>query len=326
MVEGDARGSVRPSPQTAPVRPGGQVDAVVTHHRDGFRSGVGRFNELLADRLGVPLLPIRGLTATGCTRPLLSFKVAELNAAEVAELEVLVATDRPWEVFLHVYDGLELESALVAGAARVHCGNHEVHARVRDLNPLAQVLWSPGLILDERVFSPAEISVFSFGMAHKIRTDLFGRLRELLDASGRSYALYVSAANHETTRMRDAQLIFAELHEIFPTLFFLGNLSDVAVFNYLRSSTFFASFFLGGVRANNGSVAAAMEKGAVVITNLDGHSPPELVHMENVIDIGQCEEIPLDPLDLGRISVRAMETGRSRGWNQLVERLGGPPA
>ena len=49
-----------------------------------------------------------------------------------------------------------------------------------------------------------------------------------------------------------------EMHEIFPeTLFFLGNLSDVAVFNYLRSSTFFASFFLGGVRANNGSVAAA---------------------------------------------------------------------
>lgn len=316
------------SPGHEPARTSIAIDAVVTHHRDGFRSGVGRFNELLSERLGVPLLGIRKLTSAGCSRPLLSFKVAELNTAERTELAKLVEA-RPfeWELFLHVYDGDELERGLVAGARRVHCGNHEVRDQVKELNPACQTLWSPGLILDERLFAPAEISVFSFGMAHKIRTDLFERLRQLLDASGRSYAVYVSAANHETTRMRDAQLIFDEMHEIFPsTLFFLGNLSDVAVFNYLRSTTFFASFFLGGVRANNGSVAAAMEKGAVVVTNLDGHSPPELVHMENVIDVGRCDELPLDPLVLRRISVGAMETARERDWDRLVERLGGPPS
>jgi hypothetical protein len=299
-----------------------EIDAVVTHHRDSFRSGVGRFNELLAERLGVPLFGIRRLPSAGCARPLLSFKVSELAAAETAVLSKLVET-RPfsWELFLHVYDGLDLEVGLVAGASRVHCGNHEIYAHARRLNPSCQILWSPGLILDERVFSKTEISVFSFGMAHKIRTDLFRRLRDLLDGSGCSYALYVSAANHETTRIRDAQLIFDELHEIFPALFFLGNLSDVAIFNYLRTSTFFATFFIGGARANNGSVAAAMEKGAVVITNLDEHSPPELVHMDNVIDVNQCRELPLDPLVLSRISVRAMETGRERGWDRLVARL-----
>ena len=299
-----------------------EIDAVVTHHRDSFRSGVGRFNELLAERLGVPLFGIRRLPSAGCARPLLSFKVSELAAAETAVLSKLVET-RPfsWELFLHVYDGLELEVGLVAGASRVHCGNHEVYAHVRSLNPSCQILWSPGLILDERVFSKTQISVFSFGMAHKIRTDLFRRLRDLLDGSGCSYALYVSAANHETTRIRDAQLIFDELHEIFPALFFLGNLSDVAIFNYLRTSTFFATFFIGGARANNGSVAAAMEKGAVVITNLDEHSPPELVHMDNVIDVNQCRELPLDPLVLSRISARAKETGRERGWDRLVARL-----
>jgi hypothetical protein len=301
------------------------IDGVVTHHRDSFRSGVGRFNELLADRLGVPLVGIRGLLAAGCVRPLLSFKVSELAPAELSTLSTLVQT-RPlqWELFLHVYEGHELEAALVAGAERVHCGNHEIFERVAALNGSSQILWSPGLIRDERVFSPAEISVFSFGMAHKIRTDLFRRLRHLLDSSGCSYAVYVSAANHETTRMRDAHLIFDEMHDVFPeTLFFLGNLSDVAIFNYLRSSTFFASFFLGGVRANNGSVAAAMEKGAVVITNLDEHSPPEFVHMDNVIDIERCEELPLDPLVLKRISERAVESGRQRGWPVLVERLVG---
>ena len=302
---------------------GTTIDAVVTHHRDGFRSGVGRFNELLSERLGVPLVGIRKLLSRQLSRPLLSFKLAELAPAERSELEALVER-RPfaWEIFLHVHGDDALESGLVSGAARVHCGNHEVYELVKHLNSSCQVLWSPGLILDERIFAPAEISVFSFGMAHKIRTDLFERLRRLLDASGRTYAIYVSAANHETTQMRDAQLIFDEMHEIFPsTLFFVGNLSDVAVFNHLRSSTFFASFFLGGVRANNGSVAAAMEHGAVVITNLDEYSPPEFVHMENVIDIGRCEDLPLDPLVLKRISVRAMESGRGRGWNRLVARL-----
>jgi hypothetical protein len=302
-----------------------EIDAVVTHHSDSFRSGVGRFNELLSERLGVPLVGIRRLLSAGCAHPLLSFKVAELGAAETATLSELVDTRPfPWELFLHVYDGHELEARLVEGAARVHCGNHEIYERVAGLSASSQILWSPGLILDERAFAKTDVSVFSFGMAHKIRTDLFQRLRRLLDSSGRSYAVYVSAANHETTRMRDAHLIFDELHEIFPSLFFLGNLSDVAVFNYLRSSTFFASFFIGGVRANNGSVAAAMEKGAVVITNLDEHSPPEFVHLDNVIDVERCEELPLDPAELERISARARETSRARGWDSLVSRLADP--
>jgi hypothetical protein len=305
-----------------PNRP---IDAVVTHHSDSFRSGVGRFNELLAQRLGVPLVRIRRLLSAGRVHPLLSLKVSELVTSELSTLSTLVDSKPfPWELFLHVYEGLELETALVAGAVHVHCGNHEIFEQIKPLNASAEILWSPGLILDERPFSVTELSVFSFGMAHKIRTDLFERLRSLLDASGREYAVYVSAANHETTRMRDAHMIFDEMHEIFPaTLFFLGNLSDVAVFNYLLSSTFFASFFLGGVRANNGSIAAAMEKGAVVITNLDEHSPPEFVHMENVIDIEQCDELPVDPAVLERISERAMATSRERGWDRLVEKIGG---
>jgi hypothetical protein len=300
-----------------------RVDAVVTHHRDSFRSGVGRFNELLGERLGVPVIGIRTLLRAGHTRPLLSFKLAELAPAELAVLEQLVET-RPfeWELFLHVYDGHALEEKLVRGAEHVHAGNHEVFEQVRGLARSAHTLWSPGLILDERPFPATDISVFSFGMAHKIRTDLFERLRELLEGTGRSYAVYLSAANHETTRMRDAHVIFYELHEIFPsTLYFLGNLSDVGIYNYLRSSTFFATFFLGGVRANNGSVAAAMERGAVVITNLDEHSPPEFVHMDNLIDIGQTRELPLEPDGLESISRRARETAPERGWDALVDRI-----
>lgn len=309
--------------RTAPGRAGVAVDAVVTHHRDGYRSGVARFNELLAESLAVPLLALEDAAVSECACPLLSFKVAELaHLEEVALEDVLGRASWAGELYLHDYRGLSLEDALVTRARRVYCGNHELYERVRGLNPVCDVVWTPGLVLDDRSFTPTEISVFSFGMAHKIQVEEFGRLRELLDASGSTYAVYVSAANHETASIRDAELVFRELHAIFPqSFYFLGNVSDVLVYNYLRQTTFFAAFFSRGVRANNTSVASALERGAVVLTNLDEHSPPEYVHMENLIDINRCHELPSDPLVLGRLSVNAMETGRARGWDKLVERL-----
>src|SRR6266567_3202918 len=102
------------------------IEAVVTHHRDGFRSGVARFNELLAERLGVPL---RGLDElAGLRRPLLSFKVREFDAAAAAAVSAWLAQADTWELFLHEYADLELERRLVAGAARVHCGNAAIEA------------------------------------------------------------------------------------------------------------------------------------------------------------------------------------------------------
>ena len=298
------------------------LDAVVTHHRDGFRSGVARFNELLAERLGVPLLGLDELAPATPACPLLSFKVAELGDSEALVTAALERRTAPWELFLHDFDGLELERRLISGAQRVHCGNAEIVAAVEGLAPEVRGVWTPGLILDDRLFRPSEISVFSFGMAHKLRIDAFRRLKELLDASGATYAVYVSAANHETASLRDSADVFAEMHDVFPDeLYFLGNLSDVAVFNYLANATFYAAFFERGVRANNTSVASAMERGAVVVTNLDEHSPPDYVHMDNVIDIARCDALPLDPLMLKRLSVRAMETGRARGWDALLAAL-----
>jgi hypothetical protein len=307
---------------------GACVDAVVTHHLDGFRSGVARFNELLAHYLEVPLVGLSALAGRDLRCPLLSFKVRELPAYVAAEFEALVdAAPWPWELFLHEFESRPLELKLVQGAQRVNCGNSEIAEAVQGLARVTNVLWTPGLVLDDRLFRPSEISVFSFGMAHKIQVEKFERLKQLLERSGRSYAVYVSAANHETATMRDAELVFDEMHEIFPdTLYFLGNLSDVAVYNHIRAATFFAAFFEHGVRANNTSVASAMERGAVVITNLDRHSPPALVHLESVVDIDQCEELPSDPLVLARIGVRSMEIGRELSWANLVRQLGAPDA
>jgi hypothetical protein len=299
------------------------IDRVVTHHTNPFASGVVRFNELLADELAVPMSGLFEPEATSAACPLFSFKVSELSADERPRFEAMLdARADPYEVYLHDWVGSELERRVVRDAARVHCGNAEVHEQVAPISPSATLLWTPGLVRDCRVFTPAEVSVFSFGMAHKIQTKLFRRLRQLLEGTGRSYVVYVSTATHETKSTRDAQSVFEEMDEIFPgRLFFMGNLSDVAVYNQLRMSTFYAAFFPRGARANNTSVAAALEFGAVVLTNLDRHSPPELRHMENVIDVNRCEALPADPLVLRRISVRAMETARERGWEALSARL-----
>jgi hypothetical protein len=162
-------------------------------------------------------------------------------------------------------------------------------------------------------------------MAHKLRTDMFRRLRNLLAGTHRSYALYVSTANHETASIDDAEIVYEEMHDIFPAeLYFMGNLSDVAVYNQLQHSTFFAAFFERGLRSNNTSVAAAMEQGAVVITNLDEHSPEHLRHLENVIDINQAYDLPLDQLVLRRIGLAAMERSREYTWERLAREVAQP--
>lgn len=311
---------MQPAPNALPEP---RVEAVVTHHRSGLRSGVARFNELLAEELGVPLYGLGEDEAPGWARSLLSFKASEMAADERDALaRRLERAGWQGEAFLHDWADLELERQVVARARRVHCGNLEIYGQVRGLNPESVSVWTPGLLVDRRRYEPAEVTVFSFGMAHKIRTEMFQRLRELLDRGGRSYAVYVSAATHETATLEDAQAVFEEMRAIFPGLYFLGNLSDVAVYNQLLQATFFAAFFPKGVRANNTTVAAAMETGAVVITNVDENSPPEFVHMENVIDIERCAELPDDEAVLDRIRARAGETARARGWAELVERMG----
>ncbi len=90
---------------------------------------------------------------------------------------------------------------------------------------------------------------------------------------------------------------FEELQSIFNgQVYFMGYLSDTAVFNHLMDCTFLAAFFEKGLRANNTTVNAAMECGCAVITNLDEHSPAGLVHMKNVIDINLLRRLP----DAGR--------------------------
>ena len=300
------------------------IDCIGGYHLNPWTCGIAKFNTILARHLDVPVVGIRAVELGSYRLPLLSLKMSEFSEADTADLDLWSqAHAGKFELFLHAFDGSEMEKRLVAAASRVYCGNRELFEILRPARPDICELFCPGTILNPARFQQTDISVFTFGMAHKIRVPLYRRLRELLDATGKTYSVYVSTALHENTSFDGSFVVrFEELQSIFNgQVYFMGYLSDTAVYNHLIDCTYLAAFFEKGLRANNTTVNAAMESGCAVITNLDEHSPAGLTHMKNVIDINLCDRLPDEELTQ-RLGLAARDIAHAQyGWDQLVAQL-----
>jgi hypothetical protein len=300
------------------------IDCIAGYHLNPWTCGIAKFNMLLARHLGLPVVGIGSEDLATHQTPLLSVKLSEFTPTDAQSLDAWVAVHvGQFELFLHAFDGTAVESRLLLAASRVYCGNRELSRTLSPVRPDIVELFCPGTLLNPQRFQRTELSVFTFGMAHKIRVPLYRRLRDLLEATGHTYSVYVSTALHENTSFDDSFVVrFRELQDIFNgQVYFMGYLSDTAVFNQLVDCTFLAAFFEKGLRANNTSVNAAMECGCAVITNLDEDSPDGLVHMSNVIDINLCDRLP-DFEEAARIGRAAREVAHADyGWDQLVAQL-----
>ncbi len=300
------------------------IDCIAGYHLNPWTCGIAKFNAILAKHLQVPVVGIRTVELGNYRLPLLSLKMSEFTAADASDLDVWTQTHtRQFELFLHAFDGTAVEQRLLLAAERVYCGNAELFRDLHPARPDIQELFCPGTILNPQRFQQTDLSVFTFGMAHKIRVPLYRRLRDVLEATGKSYAVYVSTALHENTSFDESFVVrFEELQSIFDgQVYFMGYLSDTAVYNHLMDCTYLAAFFEKGLRANNTTVNAAMESGCAVITNLDEHSPAGLVHMKNVIDINLCDRLP-DTVQTQRIGLAAREIAQAQyGWDSLVAQL-----
>ena len=300
------------------------IDCIAGYHLNPWTCGIAKFNSILSRQLELPVVKFGSPELASFCHPLVSVKVAEFTDVDQRALGSWLS-DRPvpYELFLHGFDGTELEKRLVKGAERIFSVNKEISAGVSPLRPDQQPVFCPGMLVKPQRFKRSELSVFTFGMAHKIRVPLYRRLHDLLDATGRSYSVYVSTALHENTNFDGSFVVrFEELQAIFNgQVYFMGYLSDTAVFNHLVDSTYLAAFFEKGLRANNTTVNAAMEYGCAVITNLDHHSPDGIAHMKNVIDINRCDRLP-GTEEAQRIGRSAREIAQSDyGWDQLVAQL-----
>ena len=299
------------------------IDCIAGYHLNPWTCGIAKFNAILAKELEVPVVGLDAPELSGFSRPLLSIKMSEFTPEDTQALARWVeAHVGRFELFLHAFDGTAFESRLLAAAGRVYCGNRELSHQLAPARPDIVELFCPGTLLNSQRFQETELKVFTFGMAHKIRVPLYRRLRDLLDATGKSYSVYVSTALHENTSF-DASFVvrFEELQAIFNgQVYFMGYLSDTAVFNHLVDCTYIAAFFEKGLRANNTTVNAAMECGCAVITNLDEHSPSGLVHMRNVVDINLCDRLPAleQTASIGRA---ARDIASEYGWDRLVAQL-----
>jgi len=300
------------------------IDCIAGYHLNPWTCGIAKFNAILAEHLDVHVVGIRAVELGSFQRPLLSLKLSEFSARDAEDLDLWASAHQGlFELFLHAFDGTPIEQRLVASAGKVYVGNVELFHTVRHLRPDVQELFCPGTILNPQRFMHTDISVFTFGMAHKIRVSLYRRLQQLLEATGKTYSVYVSTALHENTSFDGSFVVtFEELQSIFNgQVYFMGYLSDTAVFNHLLDNTYLAAFFEKGLRANNTTVNAAMECGCTVITNLDEHSPAGLSHMANVIDINQCDRLPT-PEESQRIGLAAREVALGQyGWDRLVSQL-----
>jgi hypothetical protein len=300
------------------------IDCIAGYHLNPWTCGIAKFNTILGRHLSLPVVGIGTSDLARYQTPLLSLKMSEFTPDDARVLESWVASHQgAYELFLHAFDDTPIEQRLIAGAARVYAGNRELAGQLTPLRPDVVELFCPGTLLNPQRFQRTELSVFTFGMAHKIRVPLYRRLQNLLEATGQSYSVYVSTALHENTSFDGSFVVrFEELQAIFNgQVYFMGYLSDTAVFNHLMDCTFLAAFFEKGLRANNTTVNAAMEVGCAVITNLDEHSPVGLTHMQNVIDISLCERLP-DAEQTQRIGRAAREIAHGQyGWDRLVAQL-----
>ena len=300
------------------------IDCIAGYHLNPWTCGIAKFNAILAKELDVPVVGLASPDLRQYSRPLLSIKMSEFTDDDAKALALWVdANVGRFDIFLHAFDGTSFEHRLLNAAAHVYCVNRELTYQLAPSRSDIIELFCPGTLLNPQRFQDTDLKVFTFGMAHKIRVPLYRRLRDLLDATGRSYSVYVSTALHENTSFDGSFVVrFEELQSIFGgQVYFMGYLSDTAVFNHLVDCDFLAAFFEKGLRANNTTVNAAMECGCAVITNIDEHSPVGLTHMKNVIDINLCDRLP-DLEDAQRIGGAAREIARAQyGWDRLVSQL-----
>lgn len=300
------------------------MDAVLGYHLNPLTCGIAKFNQQLGDELSVPVLSVFDERAAQHDNPVLSIKTAEFAYQDLERLEEWIDTypeHKNLRLFYHAYSGSRLEDKLIERADVVYVGNTELALELGRYEDKVVTAWCPGTLLDRTPFHDVDISVMTFGMAHKMSPGYYHKLDKLLAATGKSYCLYVSTALHEgTTFEEDFLEVFQEMSDMFSgEVYFLGFLSDTVVFNYLKSTTYLAAFFPKGVRANNTSVNTAMECGATVITNLDEHSPDQFRHMESVIDIDKVGELPVDPEVISRIGKNAETLNTELGWDRLLD-------
>jgi len=194
----------------------------------------------------------------------------------------------PYDLFLHGVPR-PCDEALVKHATRIFVGSAAIHAAVVGLRPDVVSVGLPSLLERRRPSDP--LTLFSFGMAHKVNRVWFEKVRDLLGS--RPYTVDLSVGVHEGQPWSEAiQQSTALLEDIFgDRARLLGSLTDHAIRRQLRTADWVLLFYPEGLRDNNTTFWAAVHERARILTNLDTLSPDV---PEGIVDITTLDDWPDD--------------------------------
>ena len=284
---------------------------LVSYHTNPYTCGVARFNQALATALSIPICAVNKLEVGKSDILLLSLKFEEMSNEVAQKLLVdLQVTGTKFDLFLHGIANTEIEQKFVASARRVIVATHEYADLIRSQREDVVAYFAPGAA-DAGITRSAEITLLTFGMAHKIRSEGYRKLGQLLSADSRTVQLEISTALHDGTSFsEDFFSVGSEISQVFNgNVSFLGFLADDEVSRRLHAADALVAFFPHGVRENNTTVLSAMAHGCAVITNFDSYSPVWMEHGKSVFDIDQLSIFPSanELIQVGKAAQQAVE-------------------
>ena len=280
---------------------------------------MARFNVSLANALNCKVSSLASASTSQSGKILLSIKLQEIDDAGKVNLEkILSNSSLTFDVFLHASEDSDLENRLLKRAQRVFAASEEIGEEIKSRRPDVVNLFAPGAPISN-ASKQSEISLLTFGMAHKISATGYRKLAKILAASNKSFQLEVSSALHEGTSFDENFFSVAdEISQSFGgNVVFLGFLADQEVSRRLQETTALVAFFPNGVRENNTTVMSAMAHGCAVITNLDSLSPNWMTHSHNIFDINKLESFP-DTAQIASVRKNAQLAVAEFGFDRLA--------
>jgi hypothetical protein len=296
--------------------------SVVSFHTNPYTCGVARFNQALAKSMQVPIESFSQFVASRQKVSLLSLKFDEIPV-EVSErlLEGLNQESAVFDLFLHGINRSAIENKFITKASRVIVASREYADLVSEQRKDVIALFAPGAGMSG-LRSTFDITLLTFGMAHKIRSEGYRKLGAILKPDSRTFQLEISTALHDGTSFsEDFFSVGSEIGEVFDgNVSFLGFLADDEVSRRMTNADALVAFFPSGVRENNTTVLSAMVHGCAVITNLDEYSPPWMKHGESVFDVNQLAEFP-SSAELSAVRIGAKKAVGPYTFEQLSKLL-----
>lgn len=302
-----------------------KYNIVLGYHMHPLTCGIARFNTTLAKLLKAEHLQVFNYKKTKKTKPLLSIKISEFNEIDKKKLEkFILRNSKQFSVFFHDFKNSNVEKKILFHSNKIFSGNEDIKKKISNNGFEVTSLWCPNSTDKKIIFKKKPITFFSFGMAHKVKTNYYKKLKKVMDKTKVDYAIYLSTALHENTNFEENFFdAFNELKHIFKkNIYFLGFLSDSAIYNYMRNATYFLAFFPEGIRENNTSAYTAFENKIPLITNLDRKSPKNFNHRENLIDINKIEKLNIEKKEIKKITHNAKKMyDKVYNWKYLIKKL-----